>query len=560
MKFVKFVVALALVACVAFAQGEEEENQGPTDVVELNAASYTKFVKENKLCIIMFYAPWCGHCKAFKPEYERIATTLKGMGIPAGRIDGDQDSEISEGVGVEGFPTIMVYVDGKPVKYDGPRSQAGVLAFIEKAKKPPYVIITEKKALEVFMETAPTAVIGYIGGGDSEDNEIQNMFLGAANAMHFSGHAEFAMVSDPKIIDPEADGPIFELRSPDLLKPVRFDIEGTDEDAHIPLFHRFTHWISSHVMPVLGEINQDTYQGYVDARLPFIWFVVPDKDDEAFMEKYAFVREVGRENIGKLTFVLVNGKTQSRQVQHLGFEMEKLPGIVATDRLRYHMKEELNADNLRKFLQDYTDGKLEPTLKSEEVPTPEAFETSTVKTIVSKNWKEVVFDEKRDVLVKYYAEWCGHCKAFAPDYIKVAALLAGQKDQLYLGEFNFPENELKEDVDVQGFPTVIFYPAGAKDKPIVYKGDRSVGDLLKFLQEHKSFDWEMPELAKKEIEKYEEKLAKDKAAEEAAKAAEDAEDEEEKEDPEVILQKLEEARKRAAERDGVKEQEEKDEL
>jgi len=559
MKCVKYLVALALIACVAFAE-EADEMADPGDIVELNGASYTKFVKDNKLCVVMFYAPWCGHCKAFKPEYERIATALKEKEIPCGRIDGDAEGEISNEVGIEGFPTIMVYVDGKPVKYDGPRTKDGVLNFIEMAKKPPYVIVTEKKALDMFLETAPTAVIGYIGGGDSDDNEIQNMFLGAANAMHFSGHAQFAMVSDPKIIDPEADGPIFELRTPDLLKPSRFNIEGTDEDAHLPLFNRFTHWISSQVMPVLGEINQDTYQGYVDARLPFVWFVVADKDDEALLEKYSFVREIGRENIGKLTFVMVNGKTQARQVKHLGFEMDKLPGIVATDRLRYHMTEELTADNLRKFLQDYIDNKIEPTLKSQEVPTPEAFETSTVKTVVSKNWKEVVFDEKRDVLVKYYAEWCGHCKAFAPDYIKVAALLAGQKDKLYLAEMNFPENELKENVEVQGFPTVIFYPAASKDKPIVYKGDRSVGNLLKFLQENKSFDWEMPELAKKEIEKYEEKVAKEKAEEEAAEKARAAEDEEEKEDPEVILQKLEEARKKAAERDGVKEEADKEEL
>jgi len=555
MKFVKYVVvALALLACVTFAEEakEKEEEEGPSDVIDLNGASYTKFVKDNKLCIVLFYAPWCGHCKKFKPEYERIATALKEKGIPAARIDGDAESDVSNEVGIEGFPTVMVFVDGKPVKYDGPRSTEGVLAFMDKAKKPPYTILTEKKALEAFLEVAPSAVIGYVGGGD-EDTEIQNMFVGAANAMHFSGHAEFAMVTDPKIIDPEADGPIFELHTPDLVKPSRFNIDGTDEDADIPLFNRFTHWISSQVMPVLGEINQDTYQGYVDARLPFVWFVVSDKDDAELMEKYSFVREIGRENIGKLTFVMINGKAQPRQVEHLGFEQDKLPGIVATDRLRYHMKDELTADNLRKFIEDYLGAKLEPTLKSQEVPSTEAFETSTVKTVVSKNWKEVVFDEKRDILVKYYADWCGHCKALAPVYVKVAALLAGQKDQLYLAEFNMPENELKEDVDVQGFPTLLFYPAGAKDKPIRYDGDRSAGSILKFIQEHKSFDWEMPELAQAEIKKYEEEAAKQKAEREANFAAPE---DEEKEDPEVVLKKLEEARKRATEKNQEEEKEE----
>jgi len=58
-------------------------------------------------------------------------------------------------------------------------------------------------------------------------------------------------------------------------------------------------------MPVLGEINQDTYQGYVDARLAFIWFVVPDKHDAELLKKYSFVRDIGRENVGKFSFSLM---------------------------------------------------------------------------------------------------------------------------------------------------------------------------------------------------------------------------------------------------------------
>jgi len=564
MKFVNIVLALALIACAVY--GEEEANKeakpdAPSDAVELNSASYTKFVTESKLAVVLFYAPWCGHCKAFKPEFERIATALKEKGIPCGRIDGDAESEISESVGLEGFPTIFVYVDGKYVKYDGARSKDGVLAFVEKAGKPAYAIITEKGGVDLFLKENPTAVLGYVGNVETDGEEIQNMFIGAAQAMHFSGHAMFGMVSDPSFIDPEVKGPIFELHTPDLLKPSRFNIEGTEADAHMPLFNRFTHWISSQVMPVLGEINQDTYQGFVDARLPFVWFLVRDKDDAALLEKYSFVREIGRENIGKFSFVLIDGKSQLRQVSHLGFEMDQLPGLLITDRLRYIMTDEINADNLRKFLQDYTDGKIEPSLRSEEPPKPEDFEAASVKPIVSKTWKDVVMDDTRDVFVKFYAEWCTHCKALAPNFLKAADDLVSVRDKLYLAEINVPENELKEELPVEGFPTLIFFPAGAKDKFVVYTGDRSTGSLLKFIKEHKSFDWEMSEEANKDIAEYEAEEAKKKKPETIAEAVAAEEGEEEDEDPEVILKKLEEARQRATEKAGTKKpEEEKDEL
>ena len=104
---------------------------GPkSGVIEATAKNYNSLLKTHKPVFVMFYAPWCGHCKQMHPDYEKFAKSMKGMARVIA-VNGDVHRELSGQFGVQGFPTIKYYGMGdktkaKPQDYQGQR-KAGAM-------------------------------------------------------------------------------------------------------------------------------------------------------------------------------------------------------------------------------------------------------------------------------------------------------------------------------------------------------------------------------------------------------------------------------------------------
>jgi len=122
---------------------EKEEEKKPKltpprnfeGVIPLDSDNFTVVTKSDELWLVEFFAPWCGHCQALAPEWEKAAKALKGV-VRLAAVDADgAGNSIGSQYGVGGFPTIKVFGANKkdPSDYDGGRKAPEIVAYALKA-------------------------------------------------------------------------------------------------------------------------------------------------------------------------------------------------------------------------------------------------------------------------------------------------------------------------------------------------------------------------------------------------------------------------------------------
>ena len=95
--------------------------------------------------------------------------------------------------------------------------------------------------------------------------------------------------------------------------------------------------------------------------------------------------------------------------------------------------------------------------------------------LTAENFQRLVTMTHDPWFVKFYAPWCGHCQAMAPNWQGMARQM---QDSMNVGEVNCDvEKRLCKDVKVRGYPTILFFRGGER---VEYDGLRGLGDLVSF--------------------------------------------------------------------------------
>jgi protein disulfide-isomerase A1 len=263
----------------------------------------------------------------------------------------------------------------------------------------PAVSSVTEENIEEFKTLDKIVIVGYIPSDDKKGNEAFSSLAESERDNFLFGASDDAAVAKAE-----------DVEQPSIVLYKDFDEKKAVYTGALDS-ESILAWVKTASIPLVGQLGPETYAGYIKAGIPLAYiFAETPEELEALAEEF---RPVAEKHRGKLNFATIDAKAFGAHAGNLNLDPSTFPAFAIQDaekntKYPWDQTKEVNAKDVGEFVQDVLDGKVAPSIKSE--PIPETQE-GPVTVVVAHTYEELVIDNDKDVLLEFYAPWCGHCKA-----------------------------------------------------------------------------------------------------------------------------------------------------
>ncbi|XP_071493170.1 protein disulfide-isomerase A5-like [Diadema antillarum] len=470
---------------------EPEWSDEETDVVHLKDSTFDSYLTGHNSVLVMFYAPWCGHCKKMKPEYVDAAATLKEEGLEGvlAAVDATKERALAERFEVKGFPTVKYFQDGEFAWDFSERTADKIVEHLKDPQEPPpppppepawsemesevdhltdatFKTFTKKKKHVLVMFYAPwcghckKAKPEFMEAAEKFRDENKVSFAAVdctidketCNSFEVSGYPTIKYFNYGKFAQDYASG----REEEDFVRFMQNQVDPGSAPAQPPPPPPENFWEELDGGENVHQLDDVSFSHFIGVNPSvLVMFYAPwcghcKRMKPAYAEAATLAKE--RNLPGK--FAAVDATTSVLTSSR--FEIKGFPTIKyfknGVEDIQYSGGR--TTDALLEFMRDPSNMPPPPSAEPAWSDVPSDVHHLTTQTFAG------FLQERTHVLVMFYAPWCGHCKAAKPAYMEAAEKLKEMPDRALAAVDCTVEKALCSDYDVTGFPTFNFFSSG----------------------------------------------------------------------------------------------------
>ncbi|KAL1829219.1 hypothetical protein ACET3Z_007631 [Daucus carota] len=444
-------------------------------VLELNGDNSKKVIDGNEYVLVLGYAPWCAKSAELMPHFAEAAMSLKELGshILMAKIDAERYPKAASVLGIKGFPTLLLFVNGTSQPFSGGLTSEEIVTWARKKTGVPVVRVCSEIEASEFVKKHTLYAVGFFEKFEGPDYEE---FVKAAISDNEIQFAETSSIEVARILFPDIKA------SNHFLGLVKSEPEKFTSFENTFKVDNILQFLDDNKFPLVTLLTEINSARVYSSSNKLQVYVFSDVDElKNLIEP---LQNIARKFKTQIMFIHVNIQVENLAKPFLtlfGLEDSEDTVVTAFDYKNgsKYLLEDPTPTKTEDFCLGILDGTVSPFYKSQPIPDNNE---STILTIVGKTFDSLVLESNKNVFLEVHTPWCFSCETTSKQVEKLAKHFKGL-ETLTFARIDASANEHPK-LQVNDYPTLLFYPAEDKTNPITLPTKSNLKDLAKLVNRY----------------------------------------------------------------------------